>query len=243
MERIREIARERKVDLGELFLKVQLPDGEWSHDSEAEFFADLPRGHGHSVFTGTTQLRLSVLAGDSWSRVEVAAPSRGEVQDIFSPFDSMWEEEAIPVPATPISTPEPVVFIGHGRSDAWRFLREHLESQHKYKVECYEAGARAGHTIRDILEQMASKSTFAFLVLTAEDLQPSGDSRARQNVVHEAGLFQGRLGFSRAVMLLEEGVEEFSNVQGVQYIPFKKGNIREAFGDAVATLRREFGGS
>jgi len=90
---------------------------------------------------------------------------------------------------------------------------------------------------------MASKSPFAFLVLTAEDLQPSGDSRARQNVVHEAGLFQGRLGFSRAVMLLEEGVEEFSNVQGVQYIPFKKGNIRETFGDAVATLRREFGGS
>ncbi|WP_448132789.1 TIR domain-containing protein [Stenotrophomonas rhizophila] len=243
LERIKAIAEARKIDLGEMFLKVQLPDGEWSHDSEAEFFADVPRSEGYSVFTGDRTLRLSLLAGEEWARVEVIAHSRAEVQDIFSPFDSRWEEEVIQTPKPAVKVPEPVVFIGHGRSDAWRNLRDHLVSQHQYQVECYEAGARAGHTIRDILEQMASKSTFAFLVLTAEDLQSDGEYRARQNVVHEAGLFQGRLGFSRAVMLVEEGVQPFTNVDGIQYIPFKSGNIREAFGDAVATLKREFGGS
>jgi predicted nucleotide-binding protein len=34
------------------------------------------------------------------------------------------------------------------------------------------------------------------------------------NVIHEAGLFQGRLGFERAIILLEDGCEEFSNIQG-----------------------------
>ena len=67
-----------------------------------------------------------------------------------------------------------------------------------------------------------------------------GTMRARQNVIHETGLFQGRLGFSRAIVMLEEGAEEFSNVQGVQQIRFAKGNIKETFGEVLATLRREF---
>ena len=106
--------------------------------------------------------------------------------------------------------------------------------------EAYETGARAGHSIRDILEEMVSKSSFALLVFTGEDDQVSGSVRPRQNVIHEAGLFQGSLGFSRAIILLEEGVEEFSNVQGVQYIGFSKENIKEVFGEVLATIRREF---
>jgi predicted nucleotide-binding protein len=56
----------------------------------------------------------------------------------------------------------------------------------------------------------------------------------------KTGLFQGRLGFSRAIILLEEGTEDFSNVHGVQQIRFAKGNIKETFGEALATLKREF---
>ena len=87
---------------------------------------------------------------------------------------------------------------------------------------------------------MLSKTSFAILVLTGEDKMPEGSFRARQNVVHEAGLFQGRLGFNRAIILLEAGTEEFSNVQGIEQIRFGKGNINETFGDVLATLRREF---
>jgi predicted nucleotide-binding protein len=76
--------------------------------------------------------------------------------------------------------------------------------------------------------------------MTGEDETAEGGLRARQNVVHEAGLFQGRLGFSRAIAVIEEAVEVFSNLDGVQQIRFPQGRIREAFGDVVATLRREF---
>lgn len=134
----------------------------------------------------------------------------------------------------------PVIFIGHGRSLQWRNLKDHLADQHGYKVEAYETGARAGHTIRDILDDMLNNATFALLVLTAEDEMNDGEKRARQNVIHETGLFQGKLGFSRAIVLMEEGAEEFSNIFGIQQIRFKKDNIKETFGDVLATLKREF---
>jgi predicted nucleotide-binding protein len=59
-------------------------------------------------------------------------------------------------------------------------------------------------------------------------------------VVHEVGLFQGVLGFDRAIVAIEEGVEAFSNIQGIHQLRFSTGNIREVFGDVLATLKREF---
>lgn len=126
-------------------------------------------------------------------------------------------------------------------SGQWKELKDHLHEQHGYEVEAYETGARAGHEIRDVLEEMLGKVSFAVLVMTGEDGVECGMMRARQNVVHELGLFQGRLGFTKAIVLLEENTEEFSNLHGVHQIRYRKGNIRETFGDVIATLRREFG--
>jgi predicted nucleotide-binding protein len=63
--------------------------------------------------------------------------------------------------------------------------------------------------------------------------------QARMNVVHEAGLFQGRPGFSRAIIMLEEGCEEFSNIEGLGQIRFPKNDIRAAFRDVQLALERE----
>jgi predicted nucleotide-binding protein len=133
------------------------------------------------------------------------------------------------------------VFIGHGGDSQWRDLKDHLHEKHDYAIEAYEIGSRAGHTIRDILEEMLDSSSFALLVMTGEDETKDGKTLARQNVVHEAGLFQGKLGFSRAIILLEDGTEEFSNIHGLQQIRFSKGRIRESFGDVLAVLKRELG--
>ncbi|MDE0435165.1 MAG: nucleotide-binding protein, partial [Bryobacterales bacterium] len=92
--------------------------------------------------------------------------------------------------------------------------------------------------VRDILQSMLERSSFALLVLTKEDETAQGNMRARQNVIHETGLFQGKLGFSRAIVLLENGTEDFSNISGVEQLRFNK--IQETFGDVLATLKREF---
>jgi predicted nucleotide-binding protein len=172
----------------------------------------------------------------------VTAPTHGEINTTFSVFERAANASKLPpLPEQPKPPkPTPTIFIGHGRSPLWRDLKDHLTEKHGYKVEAYEVGARAGHTIRDILEDMLGKASFACLVLTAEDEMADGKMHARQNVIHETGLFQGRLGFSRAIVLLEDGTEEFSNIYGVQQIRFSKDKIKETFGEVLATLRREF---
>ena len=93
------------------------------------------------------------------------------------------------------------------------------------------------NTVR--LSTMLDAAAIAFLVFTAEDETADGRIQARMNVIHEAGLFQGRLGFNRAIILLEEGCDEFSNIEGLGQIRFPKNNIRAAFHDIQLVLERE----
>lgn len=237
--RLADIANQKKLDVKYLTLSVDHDDSDWEYDSVEEFLADYRRyQQDATLHLSGGGYSLVVWAHADYTRINVQGESRSDVESVFAVFEAARENCKLPTPKRVISPP--VVFIGHGRSGQWRDLKDHLQEKHEYKIEAYESGARAGHTIRDILEEMVTKSSFAVLVLTAEDEQPDGGYRARQNVIHEAGLFQGRLGFHRAIMLLEEGVEEFSNVHGVQYIRFSKGNIKETYGEVLATLRREF---
>lgn len=134
--------------------------------------------------------------------------------------------------------PKPVVFIGHGRSLLYLKVQNHL-MQLSVDVKAYESEARSGQHIIDILRNLLDNCKFAVLVLTAEDETKEGGFRARQNVLHEIGLFQGRYGFDKAILLMEEGVEIFSNVAGLQYISFKGTQIEQTFTELERVLRRE----
>ncbi|MDB4951830.1 MAG: hypothetical protein JWM27_4479 [Gemmatimonadetes bacterium] len=137
----------------------------------------------------------------------------------------------------PLSTK--AVFIGHGRSSLWSRVQIFLEHDHKLTVVSFESASRTGEHIVKVLEDFLDSASFAVLVLTGEDVTAAGTSRARQNVVHEAGLFQGRLGFNRAVLLVEEGIEEFSNIDGLQQIRFTGDGIQQTFYELGRVLRRE----
>lgn len=152
-------------------------------------------------------------------------------------IDSMFVERKRlePAAASAIS-----VFIGHSRDTQWRDLKDHLQDYHGIRVVAYEIGPRAGLSVKDVLQKMLRESSFALLVLTGEDIHTDGEAHARENVVHELGLFQGYLGFTKAIAMLEQDVKEFSNIFGINQIRFPKGRIRETFGDVVATIRREF---
>jgi len=131
------------------------------------------------------------------------------------------------------------VFIGHGRSETWRVLKDFISDKLRLPYEEFNRQSAAGYSTKERLEQMLNSSAFAFLVMTGDDEHADGKRHARENVVHEIGLFQGRHGFEKAIVLLEDGCEEFSNIRGVTQIRFPRGNILAASEDIRDVLVRE----
>lgn len=131
------------------------------------------------------------------------------------------------------------VFIGHGRSAAWRELKDFFQDRLHLDWEEFNRVPTAGVWTGDRLTSMLDNASIAFLICTAEDEHADSTRHARENVIHEAGLFQGRLGFERAIVLLEEGCAEFSNIHGLGQIRFPKGNISAKFEEIRNVLERE----
>ncbi len=99
------------------------------------------------------------------------------------------------------------VFIGHGRSKLGARVQLFLKDELNLETFTFESESRTSESIIQILEDFLATSSFAILILTAEDETVDGKVRARQNVIHEAGLFQGRLGFDKVVLLKQDKAE------------------------------------
>lgn len=230
-------------------MKIQLPDEEWQYDDEEEFFAAYRDPFQFARFMedySSGSLLASVygcIEGSFYlpsTTLEVEMAQRGQIMRIFNIFDANVEKCKLPEEIAGRVT-EPKIFVGHGHSNQWKDLKDHLHEKHGFEVEAYEIGARAGLTVEEVLDEMLISSSLALLVFTGEDEDDRGKMHARENVIHELGLFQGSLGWHKAIILMEEGVEEFSNIHGVNQIRFRKNAIFEIYGEVLATIKREFG--
>jgi predicted nucleotide-binding protein len=167
----------------------------------------------------TTSLDLAVIAENAAAHLDRAAGRQTASRDVR-------------VPGTH-------VFIGHGRSALWRELKDFVQDRLSLPWDEFNRVPIAGITNIDRLVQMLDDAALALLVFTAEDEQADGEFHARANVIHEAGLFQGRIGFSRAIILLEEGCSEFSNIHGLGQLRFPAGKIGAVFEDLRQIFERE----
>lgn len=131
------------------------------------------------------------------------------------------------------------IFIGHGRSKEWLALKDFITVRLHLEFEEFNRVSAAGIGTQERLGEMLAKCCFAFLVFTAEDAHQDQGLHARENVIHEAGLFQGKLGFRRAIILLEDGCREFSNIVGLGQIRFNKDDISTCFEQVRQVLERE----
>jgi predicted nucleotide-binding protein len=131
------------------------------------------------------------------------------------------------------------VFIGHGRSLLWMVLKDFIADRLGLPWDEFNREAPAGYATTERLQTMMSQAAFAFLIMTAEEEHTDTTIHARPNVIHEVGLFQGLLGFSRAIVMLEEGCSEFSNIVGLSQIRFPRGDIAARFEEVRRVLERE----
>jgi predicted nucleotide-binding protein len=131
------------------------------------------------------------------------------------------------------------IYIGHGRSKIWEELKNFISETLKLPWDEFNRESVAGRSTKERLEEMLQEARFAFLVMTAEDEHADGTVHARENVIHEAGLFQGKLGFSKAIILIEDGCKEFSNIHGLTQIRFPPGNMLAVSEQLIKVLKRE----
>lgn len=130
-------------------------------------------------------------------------------------------------------------FLGHGRAPTWREVGDFLERRLGVAVAEFNREPAASLVAVERIESLLDRCTVAIAILTAEDRQPDGSVRARENVVHELGLFQGRLGRRRTIALVEEGCELCSNLAGIQYVGFPSDRVSASFEELRRVLERE----
>jgi predicted nucleotide-binding protein len=174
-----------------------------------------PRGCVFDTTAGRAEFRLSLVAAylcaeceaslSEWGVSDSHLESIGQVLSYVRNF-AIRKPRAIPTS----------VFIGHGRSKDWEQVRDHLVAL-GIVVDEFNIYPTAGITTVDRLNQMLNRACFAILVMTAEDRQEDGRVNPRLNVVHEMGLFQGRLGFQKSIIVKEKRAARFSNIDGLTY--------------------------
>jgi hypothetical protein len=137
--------------------------------------------------------------------------------------------------ASIVSEPKRTVFITHGRSRLWLEVQPYIERDVGLKTIELAQQPNLGRHLLIKLDEESRKCDSAVIVMTGDDLTADGDVIARQNVMHEIGFFQARLGLSRVCLLHEEGVGIPSNLHGLVYVAFPKDRISAGF----AELHRE----
>jgi predicted nucleotide-binding protein len=119
------------------------------------------------------------------------------------------------------------VFVTHGKSSIWREVQAFLEKECNPPIQTMELASNPskGATLIEKLDEYSANCSFAVVVMTGDDAagEDGGELRARENVIHEIGFFQGRYGRGRVCLLYEEGTNIPNNLKGIGYCPFPKG--------------------
>jgi len=132
------------------------------------------------------------------------------------------------------------IFISHGHNELLKLrLKDFIENRLSISTIVLADQPNRGLTIVEKLERAANQCSFALILLTKDDEQKDDAVRARQNVIHELGFFQGKYGRKNVVLLAERGVELFSNISGIVRIDFEPAHFESVFDP----LRLEIEGS
>lgn len=132
------------------------------------------------------------------------------------------------------------IFISHGRSKDWHSVQAFIEKD--LKIETLEL-AQEPSKGRSVLQKLVDESnncSFAVIVMTGDDEIEGNAPRARENVMHEIGFFQGKFGLENVCILYEEGTNIPSNIHGLVYVPFPKGYIDATFGALQREIKAVF---
>jgi predicted nucleotide-binding protein len=132
------------------------------------------------------------------------------------------------------------IFIVHGHETAVvNELENFLIKEFKLDSIILQEKPGSGRTIIEKFEDEAKKATYAFVLLTPDDIVKTKDGKyaqARPNVVFELGWFYGTLGRDKVCIILKEGTEIHSDLSGISQIRFNT-SIKEKYWDIQKELK------
>ena len=129
------------------------------------------------------------------------------------------------------------VFLSHGRSLEWLKIQAYLEKDLNIATLELAQEPNLGRTVLQKLYEEAQKCSVAVIVMTGDDMTDEGEVRARENVMHEIGFFQGLYGLQHVALLHEHGVNIPSNIHGLVYIGFPKDTADAALGALTREMK------
>lgn len=170
------------------------------------------------------------------TRYSTTATVSGEIGELESVVPAVQKtlKEFVDADLLEAASPPFRVFIGHGGDRQWEAVRRFVESQ--YEVAAFETHDRLGQQAFEVVENMISEASVAVIVMTATDDRADGKRTARQNVVHELGFAQGRLGARNTIIVVESGTELFTNIESIQQVRFAPGEIHTIEDTVLAAL-------
>ena len=140
------------------------------------------------------------------------------IRDRLELFDEL--ADVTPRPSDPIGIN---IFIGHGRSQDWRELKDFISERLKLPYDEFNRVSVAGLTIVARLTEMLNQACMAFLVMTAEDEHTDNTLHARENVIQEIGLFQVGLVLKEQLSCLKMAVKNLVTFMDLFRFGFRRG--------------------
>jgi predicted nucleotide-binding protein len=130
------------------------------------------------------------------------------------------------------------VFLGYGHNpDAKRTIEEFIRTL-PLVLESYETRTTPGQFPYNIVTSAVQESDAAVILYTGDDQLTGGQRIGRRNVAYELGLAHSAFGPTKTLLLLEEGVEEPTNIRGMQVVTFKTNALSAKLADIRDSLRR-----
>ena len=140
---------------------------------------------------------------------------------IFETYlEDLQEEPALNSSISPAQNANKV-FIVHGHDGELKESVARIIEKQGIEAIILSEKANQGRTIIEKFEDYSDVGG-AICLFTADDIgneksKSESNSRARQNVVFEAGYFMGKLGRDHVVLLADSGIEMPSDLSGVVY--------------------------
>ena len=188
-----------------------------------------------SLTSKRLKIELGAFLGLSLAQAKAAQTAPGE---IVLPDLSRGFLERIEILNSPQTAP-PGVFLVHHQSTYRDVVRRFVEDDCGLPVYELTPSDIARRDFTASLREQLPRCSFAVCLLGKNESMSDGRFRADQNVVYQAGFFQGRYGFGRVALLAEEGIEPFSNIAGIVRLDFPTPKVDSTFIDLRRMLQRE----